>query len=451
MHRTLFFLLAFAISCAADEPAFRLSTFSADVTVPAGHGMMGGAWLSKSVADPLLARGFILAGDGFAPVIFVSVDWCEIRNEALARWKTALAAAAGTTAERVMVCAVHQHEAPVADLEAERILREHKASATICDPEFHEQAVQRVAAAAKESLAKARRVTHFGTGQGQVAQVASNRRFTTPGGTVSFSRMSSSKSAVERAAEEGLIDPWLKTLSFWDGETPVAALSVYAVHPMSYYRTGEVSADFPGLARAKRQEEMPAVFQIYASGCSGNIAAGKYNDGTRANRPVLAERLHAGLRAAWEATARKPITGAVFRHVPVRLEPRDGPGWTAADLAQKVADSPKPFDQCLAALGLSWRRRADAGARIDLPALDFGGAVLVVLPGEAYVEYQLYAQQQRPGSFVIATGYGDGATGYIPTEQHIREGDSNLADWCWIAPGAEPRLQEAIRKALGLE
>lgn len=32
-----------------------------------------------------------------------------------------LAAAAGTDPERVMVCAVHQHDAPVADLDAERI------------------------------------------------------------------------------------------------------------------------------------------------------------------------------------------------------------------------------------------------------------------------------------------------------------------------------------------
>src|SRR5262245_49152800 len=58
----------------------QIATFSAEVTVPVGHGMMGGAWLSKTVADPLEARGIVLWGDGLAPVIFVSVDWCEIRN-----------------------------------------------------------------------------------------------------------------------------------------------------------------------------------------------------------------------------------------------------------------------------------------------------------------------------------------------------------------------------------
>ena len=42
----------------------RIGTFSADVTVPLGHGMMGGAWLSRSVADPLEAHGLVLLGQG---------------------------------------------------------------------------------------------------------------------------------------------------------------------------------------------------------------------------------------------------------------------------------------------------------------------------------------------------------------------------------------------------
>ena len=57
-----------------------------------------------------------------------------------------------------------------------------------------------------------------------------------------------------RAAAEGTIDPWLKTLSFWDGKQPVAAMHAYAVHPMSYYGNGEVSADFVGMASAGGHE-----------------------------------------------------------------------------------------------------------------------------------------------------------------------------------------------------
>ena len=437
-------LLCAPFARAADD-AFRLATFVADVTVPMGHGMMGGAWLSKSVADPLSARGIVLSGENFAPVVFVSVDWCEIRNDALARWKTALAEAVGTRPERVMVCAIHQHDTPVADLEAERILRAHGCTGTVCDLDFHELAVQRVAAAARH--ATPRRVTHLGTGQAKVERVASNRRFITPGGIISFNRMSRTTDSVARAADDGVIDPWLKTLSFWDGDTPLAALSAYSVHPMSYYGAGEVSADFPGLARSQRDAETPGLMQIYMSGCSGNTTAGKYNDGSRENRAALASRLHTAMKAAWDATTRQPLTHATFRSTPVRLKPREGTGWSVAELTAQLA-APKPFTQCLAAMGLSWRKRADAGAVIDIPVLDFGSSALLVLPGEAYVEYQLFAQQQRPGDFIVTAGYGEGATGYIPTEQHIAEGDGNLHDWWWVAPGSEPRLKEAIRAAL---
>jgi hypothetical protein len=383
-----------------------------------------------------------------APVVFVAVDWCEIRNDALTRWQEALAEAAQTTPARVMVCAVHQHDAPVADLEAERILRASKATGTICDLDFHERAVQRVAAALRESLKSLQPVTHLGVGQAKVERVASNRRYTLPDGSVRFDRTSSTRNAFAIEADEGLIDPWLKTLSFWNGGTPIAALSGYAVHPMSYYGSGEVSADFPGLARARRQRDTPGVKQIYLSGCSGNVTAGKYNNGDRANRAVLADRLHEAMVAAWTATKRHALETVRYRSTPVRLDPRDGPGFTVDDLRRKLTTEIKPFQQCLAAMGLSWRKRADAGHRIALPLLDLGVAQLLVLPGEAYVEYQLAAQRARPDSFVLAAGYGEGATGYIPTERHFEEKDSNLADWCWVAPGCEARLLAAIRQVL---
>ncbi len=429
------------------KPPFRLATFTADVTVPLGHGMMGGAWLSRSVADPLEAHGLVLMG-GPAPVVWVAVDWCEIRNDAYDRWQAALAEAAGTEPDHVLVTAVHQHDAPVADLAAERLLRERKLAGTICDPDFHERAVQRVAGALRESLKNARPCTHLGTGQARVQRIASNRRYTLPDGSVRFDRMSSTRSAAARAADEGLIDPWLKTLSFWDRDTPLAAVSFYAVHPMSYYGQGDVSADFPGLARRRRQAETPGVEQIYCSGCSGNLTAGKYNDGAHENRAALAERLHAALAAAWQKTRRQPLTRFDFRVTPLRLEPRDEPGFTVSDMEAKLTPATKPFQQCLAAMGLSWRKREDAGHRIQLPVLDFGSALILLLPGESYVEFQLAAQQARPESFVCVAGYGEAACGYVPTDQHIAEHDGNLADWSWVAPGSEARLRAAIRTAL---
>jgi hypothetical protein len=427
--------------------SLRIADFKADVTPPIGHGMMGGAWLAKSVGDPLEANGFVLLGHEL-PIVFVAVDWCEIRNDAYTRWQEALASAAGTKTDRVIVTTIHQHDAPVADLEAERILRTAGLAGTVCDLDFHERSVQAVARAVSHSLHSARVFTHIGIGQGKVEQVASNRRYTLPDGSVRFDRMSSTQNAAAIMAHEGLIDPYLKTLSFWDGANPLAAVSFYAVHPMSYYGQGEVSADFPGLARRMRQLETPEVKQIYATGCSGNIVAGKFNTGDPKNRAVLAERLHAAMSTAWTNTERHRVQRFDFRVASLQLEPRHNPEFTVAGFEKKLEVESDPFQRCLAALGLSWRRRVAAGRPILIPAIDFGEAQLLLLPGEAYVEYQLAAQQMRPNCFVCVAGYGDGATGYIPTDRHFAEGDSNLADWCWVAPGSEPRLLTAIREVL---
>jgi hypothetical protein len=217
---------------------------------------------------------------------------------------------------------------------------------------------------------------------------------------------------------------------------------------MSYYGQGGVSADFVGLARKRRLADDPAVFQMYVSGCSGNVTAGKYNDGSTDNRPVLAERLYAAMKEAWTGTKRHPLRAIDFRSAMLRLEARGGAGFTEEELTKRLKDDRKPFGQCLAALGLSWRKRVEAGKAIDVAAIDFGPAVLSLLPAEAYVEYQLLAQKTRPDAFVVTAGYGECGPGYIPIERAWEERDGNLNDWCWVAPGSEKKMAQAIAAAL---
>lgn len=448
LSRRAFLAVAAAPALAhAGPPKLTVSTFTEDVTPPVGHACMGGGIAPvKEVVDPLFANGFVLDGAG-DPIAVVAVDWCEIRNEAYDRWRDVIAAALGTRRERVLVTALHQHDAPVADLGAQQLLADGKSKGSVCDPAFHEKVVTRVAKAAKASRARAKRVTHVGTGQAKVTDLSSNRRYL-DGTTVRFDRTSTSRDPKTRAADGGLIDPFLKTLSLWNGDTPVLALSAYAIHPMSSYGKGMVSADFVGLARRLRQAEEPKTFQMYVSGCSGNVTAGKFNDGAAANRMTFGRRLHDAMREAWKNTTRQPIEACTFKAVPLKLAARTGKGFSADELTTKVKEDGRPFGQCLAALGESWRRRVAAGRPIDVCAIDFGGPAFVLLPAEAYVEYQLMAQAARPKGFVVTAGYGECGPGYIPTEAAWKENDGNLADWCWVDPGSEEKMRGAIKEVL---
>jgi hypothetical protein len=426
-------------------PVFHLATFHADVTPPPGHPLCGG-WIEpvRGVDDPLRAVGVVLLGSG-APAVLCAVDWCGIRNDAHRAWRAALAEAAHTTPERVAVQCVHPHNAPFVDLEAQRFIDGVPGAPPLMDVRFFGEAVRRTADAVRAALAQTMRFTHIGVGKAKVEQVASNRRILGGDGKVKFTRTSATRDPKARAEPEGLIDPWLRTLSFWDGDRPLAALHYYATHPMSYYGDGRVSADFCGLARQLRQDETK-VFQAYFTGCAGNVTAGKYNDGARENRPVLRDRMAAAMKAAWQATARHEVRAWSWRGEPFQMQPRReksfGAGASHALLADAKASKAARGN---AALQLGWLQCV--GQPIELTCLDLGAALVLHLPGEPFIEYQLKAQELHKDRFVCVAGYGDGGPGYIPTDHAYLEGgyEPSVA----LAAPCEASLIRALAKVLG--
>jgi hypothetical protein len=421
------------------------------VTPPIGHPLCGG-WIRPAVAvdDPLEAVGVVLLGMG-RPIVLCAVDWCGLRNDANRHWREALAAAVQTVPECVALHCVHPHNTPFADVEAQKLIEAAHAPPSL-DLKFYEQAVKRCTDAARGSLARTRHWTHAGFGQAKVEQVASNRRVLGPDGKVKIVRYSSSKDPQARAAPEGLIDPFLRTVSFWDGDRPLAALSYYATHPMSYYGDGRVSADFCGLARRKRQDDDKEVFQVYFNGCAGNVTAGKYNDGSHEFRAILRDRVYAGMVGAWKATERFPVDHFNWRVEPVQLSPRAEPSFGAAESRALLNDSKaSAAKRNNAAFQLSWLARKDRPIDLTclsiLPPARHGGLSVLHLPGEPFVEYQLFARDQRPDINVCAAGYGDGGPGYIPTARAFQQGgyEPTVA---LAAPESETILQAAIRHLL---
>ena len=399
------------------------------------------------MVDPLFAKGLVLHGAG-DPLVLASLDWCEIRNESYEHWRETLAAAAGTTKDRVLVSCVHQHDAPYVDAVAQRLLRENNVEGDLCDLESNEDAIQKVAASIRAGIQARRPITSIGIGRGKTEQLVSNRRYVTDVGTASWGRTSATRDPALRAKPPGLCDPWVHALSFWDGDEAVAAVSAFSIHPMSYYGDGDTSADFVGMARSRMQKDTPGVMQIYVSGCSGDTIAGIYNDGSPEMRPVLADRLYQGMAAAWESTERQPIDRLDFRSASMRLQPRTSPGFSPDEMRAILADASKSFrERYPAALGLSWRESFDAGHAIDVPCIDFGSTLLVLLPAESFVQYQLWAQELRPDAMVLAMGYGECAPGYIPTAKD--EADGYDDHYSWIAfPECEPTIRAALREAL---
>jgi hypothetical protein len=429
-------------------PAFHLATFECDVTPPDDHPLCGG-WILpvRGVDDPLKALGVVILG-GAKPIVLCAVDWTGIRNEAFRVWRAALAEAAHTTPEHVSLHTVHPHNTPFADTEAQKLIEAAKAPKSL-DLKYFYDCVKHAADALKASLMKAQRFTHIGTGAAEVKEVASNRRVLGADGKVKFTRTSATKNKEARDEPEGLIDPKLRVLSFWDGDKALAGLHFYACHPMSYYGDGRVSADFCGLAREKFRAETK-VFQVYFNGCGGNITAGKYNDGAKENRPILRDRVLAGMVAAWKASEKAEVKTLDWRFEPVKLPPRKEPQFSAEE-SRKALDDTKALaaKRNNGAFQLAWLARKDVP--IEVNCLDFDGRILnLFLPGEAFVEFQLAAQAMRNSAVVNVAAYGDDGPGYIPTAKAYLEGgyEPTVA---LAGPDSEAILLAALRKLLKAE
>ena len=238
--RTLLLLLA-AVGLA--EPV-KVATFDVDATPPLGSAM---AYDPVKRLDDLTlrCRGVVITGSG-EPIVLCAVDWIGIANEGHDAFRNALAQAAGTTPARVAVHALHQHDAPGCDFTAEKLIKDLGVQGySRFEGDFHRVVIARTAEAIKRALPTARVATHWGWGEAVVKEVASQRRLLGPDGKVKFTRTSSTKNAAMRAEPEGVIDPLVTSLSFWDKTGPIAVLTSYACHPQSYYRLGYPSPDFP--------------------------------------------------------------------------------------------------------------------------------------------------------------------------------------------------------------
>jgi len=449
----------------------RLAVFHADATPPLGSPVAYAP--ARKIEDPLGARGIVLLGAG-EPVVICAVDWIGISNEGHDAWREALAGAAGTSIDRVAVHALHQHDGPRCDFGAEALLEPLGLGGKRQENAFLRRTIAATAEALKSSLGSARPVTHLGVGKAKVEKVASNRRILGPDGRVAIARSSSyripepilsrlvetarqqgyelSATRVEEAlaAPEGVIDPEVKMVTFFEGEESLVSLSYYATHPQSHFGQGDVTSEFVGLARAQFEADRKGIPLVHFTGGGGNVAAGKYNDGTPESRVRLTQRMRDGLQRAWESTVREPVSAAEveWRVVPVSLPL--APHLDADELRATLSDGSFPETTRLAAAGkLAYLERVRAGRRIDLACLKLKDTFVLHFPGELFVEYQLAAQEIRAGGFVCLAAYGDGGPGYIGTEVSYGQGGYETQPSSTnVAPEVESVLMEAIRELL---
>lgn len=425
----------------------RVGIFEADVTPPLGSPVAYA--MTRSIVDPLSARGMVIFIDDQKPVVLCAVDWIGISNEGDDMWRKKLAEAAHTTIDRVSVHVLHQHDGVVCDFTMDKIVKEYRIEPTQFDDTFQYKAIQNVADAVSTASMNPQEVTHIGFGEAKVEKVASNRRILGKSGKVEMIRWSSGNDSATMAAPEGLVDPWLKCVSLWNNEKPIAVITYYASHPQSYYGKGDVTCEFIGIARNRREKSLDGLPHIHFNGAGGNITSGKYNDGTEAARQILAKRVESAMQLAWEQT-QKTATPEKIAWQTTSVTLPLGKNVVEKNLRDTLSDEKASWSKKIsAAEKLAWYQRSKQGVKINVSSLRLGKLWLLNLPGELFVEYQLAAQQLKPGEQVCTAAYEELGPGYIGTSIAYTQGGYETTELnSGVAPEAEAVLMKAIKKVL---
>lgn len=428
-------------SLIADD--LKIITFKEDITPKLGLPVAYAP--ARKIVTPLYACGIVLLSDE-RPVVLCAVDAIGIGNEGYDTWRKELAKAAQTTADRVAVHSLHQHDAPRIDFATAKIMEDQGLGGKSYDTEYGRQCIRKVVSAIQSKWNAPQTITHFGIGKSKVEKVASNRRLLGENGKVRLMRWSKSKSPDAIKAPEGTIDPYLRSLCFWNEDHPIATLNYYATHPQSYYGQGDVNYEFVGMAREARNKALPDTLNIYFNGAAGNIAAGKYNNGSKEMRPVLAGRVETAMQEAIEKQERKEVTSADLHWKTEMTVLPVSPHLNPKTLLAIIQDKKKTIRaRSSAAFQLVWYRRASTGHQIPITCLHLKSASVLHLPGELFVEYQLQAQKFAPTRNVVMAAYGDYGPGYICTEIAYSQGGYESSPRAsLVAPEVESVLMKVI-------
>lgn len=441
-------LLALAVGWMQDcvRAELRLGTFDVDATPQVGSPL---AYDPMTQATGRLScRGIVLLGAG-EPICVCAIDWLGVANAANDEFRQSLATALDTPVERVVMHALHQHDAPRCDLSAAKILAEYGRAEAHYDVPFIRDVMRRAADAARQARSAAEPVSSISVGAAEVVDVASNRRMLGPDGTVHTTRYTACKDPKIRALPVGVIDPVLRSLTFRNGSRELATLTFYATHPQSYYRTGGANQDFPGIARDMRQQTT-GIFHMHLNGAGGNIGAGKFNDGSPENRQVLADKVAKGMQMAVESSVANEIEAVDVQWETTQIVCPVSEHLSEQQLKEIIADESAAYaERGHAAEQLAFLQRVQSGKQLQISCLKLQDNYLLFMPGELFVEYQLAGQHMQPQANVLMAAYGDYGTGYIGTRAAYPQGGYEVSPRASnVAPEIESNLLAAMRELL---
>ncbi len=368
--------------------------------LPTGH---------AGVNDPLLASALALQADGDdAPAILVSVDLCVVSDNLCRHLRTAIADAAHTQADRVILACTHTHSGPL-PMSAEDARKWEGFLARFIGPgqagpgqDYAAQLEIALREAAAEAAGLMVPVT-VGTQQAPLG-LAYNRRVMTDAGVQHCWNPQESPDLSPGPAP----DPTCTVLSLRQPDGPRQwLLWSLGAHPVVLGKTSRVvSADWPGAARRHVERSLPGAVSVFLQGAAGN-----------AHPWVATQADPAGVETVGGAAG-------AFVTLLAQATRRSGEGDRLATAARTVE------------IG---------GVSLDLAAWRIGGAILLAVPVELFGELGAEVRRRLDRPVLLAT-CANGWAGYWPTVDAFEQGGYEVdgAGHKGLSAGDGEKLVEAM-------
>lgn len=382
---------------------------------------------AEKILDPLFLRGLLLE-DGNGRYFIGSLDFCALMGSAYQDLRCAIADSIGAPQDNVVIHCIHQHDAPLLMFEAERCMGIDRGYY-----QWWQDKIKEVADAVGNAVEQLRTVGTVGHAAFKLEGYASNRRVRQENGTIS-TRYSRCADPVLRNAPEGTIDPMLRTIVFED-ETGVriASLSFYATHPQVANNGKVFSADAPGEAMRLVSKRYPDGLHIFFTGTGGNITAGKYTHPSdiEFNLKNFGALLADGIGRNMKALVKCPAADARWSKASFPFPYRN---FDFEKLKLFVTDPETPANH----------KRSDAAivgvfeyhnGKLEYPVFAFecGGARIVMLGGEPFIQYQLFINSLSGNKFTAVAANCCDDFLYLPLAEDFNDKggyETNFFCWC---------------------
>lgn len=396
------------------------------ITPPVGFSLVGyfNDRRSKGIRDDLYAISCVVE-DRDKIFAITSVDLVWLGEEAVRKIRKIVFKETGIHPSNVLVHATHTHTGPIPDNSGRNVYKR----GFYVEPSYLEILPYYIAGSIKMAYENMSDVS-IGAGSDNVKGIAFNRRYLLKDGRVITNPWNRTEDIVEVA---GPVDDTLSVIKISDkGTEKIKGLIVnFGLHPDTLGDT-LISADWPGMLRAKIKEEYPDAEVLVLNGPSGDINHINPEDPGRRGIEIplsIADKLKektVSLVEQMDDIKTSPFKTYYKRFsVPVRSVSSE-----EIKEAKKIIKSKKiPSDSLQYMVSSSLLEIAGMKKKrlsLEINGCSFGKDVVIIgLPGEVFTEIGMKIKELLPFRYKVICQNSNTHLGYVPSEEAFRQDERN--------------------------